>query len=250
MMVYMAEFVGTAMLVFLGTSVGAAVTLEKANAKGTGWVFITMGWGLAVFIPAAIFGGVSGAHLNPALTIGFACAGYVAPGFSSPWASVPGYIVFQMLGGLVGAILTWILYKTHFDANKKANPGMSTVGVFSTGPAIPNVAFNLISEIFATMMLVIMFFCSGNGGTGGMGGAWWAWAVIAGIGMSFGSTTGYAMNPARDLSPRIIHQIFVHDGSSNWGYAWIPVVGSIVGGIIGGLLGAAIKSGILTKVAG
>jgi glycerol uptake facilitator protein len=225
---YLAEFVGTFILVFLGDSVCCACSLEGAKAKGAGWVFITIGWAIAVFIPASIFGGISGGHFNPALTIGFAAGG------KFPWAQVPAYAACQMLGGFCGAVFVWIFYRQHFDISDQG----SQLGVFCTGPAIRSVPDNMISEILATASLVFFFFVPHPAAMDG----WWAYTVILCLGISLGSTTGYALNPARDLSPRFAHFVLPikNKGSSDWGYAWIPVAGPVIGAIVGALLGKAL----------
>jgi glycerol uptake facilitator protein len=232
---YLAEFVGTCILVLLGDGCVANVILAKTKGNGGGWIVITIGWGVAVFVPAMIFGGISGGSFNPALTLGFAVAGNWSSGMPG-WGAVPLYILAQMCGAFVGACLVWLFYKNHFDETK--DPG-TQLGVFSTGPAIRNPVFNLISEIIATCCLVFFFFVP-NGSSGG----WFAYAVILTLGISLGGTTGYALNPARDLSPRIAHALLPMKGKggSDWGYAWIPVVGPIIGGIIGALLGKALFS--------
>jgi glycerol uptake facilitator protein len=229
---YLAEFLGTALLILLGCGTNANGSLKKTyGSGGWGWIVTTTGWAVAVFIPAMIFHSASGAHFNPALTIGLAAAG------KFNWALVPGYAGAQLAGGIVGGILVWIHFKTHFD---ESEPG-SQLGVFSTGPAIPNTTFNLISEIIGTFVLVFTLSVP----NGSQFGGFFTYAVILSIGIALGGTTGYAINPARDLGPRIAHAIvpIKGKGGSNWGYAWIPVIGPIIGGIIGALVGAAIFPG-------
>lgn len=226
MLPYLAEFIGTALLVLLGDGVCANVNLSKSGMKGGGTVHIALGWAAAVMIPAFIFGAASGASFNPALTIALAADG------SFEWAMVPGYVVAQMLGGFVGAILVWILFKKQFDAEEDA---ATILGVFSTGPSIHSTGWNIVSEAIATFILV--FAIKGMGqveGMNGLQGNIAVFAIIMACGMSTGGTTGYAMNPARDLSPRIAHAVLPipNKGGSNWGYALVPVVGSIVGALL------------------
>ena len=230
---YLAEFIGTGILILLGDAVVANVILNKTKGNGGGWVVITMGWALAVFVPATIFGAASGAHFNPALTLAIAVNGDLA------WALVPGYILCQFAGAFVGAFFVWLMYKNHFDQT----PDQGTkLGVFSTGPAIRDTASNLISEIIGTFVLVFtLLACKADVAT--KAGNFYVWAVICTIGMSLGGTTGYAINPARDLGPRIAHAVLPikGKGNSDWGYAWVPVVGPIIGAILGGLAASAIK---------
>jgi glycerol uptake facilitator protein len=211
------------------------VILNKTKGNGGGWVVITMGWALAVFVPATIFGLASGAHFNPALTIAIAVNGGLA------WAQVPGYILCQFAGAFVGAFFVWLMYKNHFDQT----PDQGTqLGVFSTGPAIRDTALNLICEIVATFVLVFtLLACTDNVvWPVNKAGNFYTWAVICTIGMSLGGTTGYAINPARDLGPRIAHAVLPikGKGSSDWGYAWIPVIGPVIGAILGGVTAKAI----------
>ncbi|MDR1353351.1 MAG: aquaporin family protein [Treponema sp.] len=229
MSVYLAEFIGTFLLVLLGDGVVANVILSKTKGNSAGWIVITVGWALAVFIPATMFGAASGAHFNPALTLGLAAIG------SLSWNLVPGYILTQFAGAFVGAFFVWLMYKNHFDSTD--DPG-TQLGVFSTGPGIRSPALNLISEIIGTFVLV--FAILGVGAASG--GTWGVWAIICSIGISLGGTTGYAINPARDLGPRIAHAVLPikGKGSSDWGYAWIPVVGPIIGALLGALLGNAL----------
>jgi glycerol uptake facilitator protein len=234
-MAYLAEFIGTCFLILLGDGVVANVVLKGTKGNNGGWIVITVGWATAVLVPALMFGAASGAHFNPALTLALAVAG------KFPGADVAGYIIAQFLGAMVGAFLVWLMYKNHFD---ESDPG-SQLGVFSTGPAIRNNVLNLISEIIGTFVLL---FCLTSGvaqaSDGGLGalGTWRAWAVILTIGISLGGTTGYAINPARDLGPRIMHAILPMKGKgkSGWDYAWIPVIGPVIGAILGALASVAV----------
>ncbi|MBQ9399861.1 MAG: aquaporin family protein [Bacteroidales bacterium] len=237
---YLFEFIGTLVLVLLGDGVCAATSLNQSKAKGAGWVVITLGWGFAVMAGVLIAGPVSGAHLNPAVTLGLAVAG------SFPWASVFGYIVAQMLGGFVGACLVWIFYKDHYKATKDEPATM--LGTFCTMPAIRNPWRNCLSEVIATCLLVFLILCLGTkgnafnvagvaAGTGSLG-AFPVTCVIMSLGMSLGGTTGYALNPARDLSPRLAHAVLPIEGKgeSGWWYSWVPVVGPMAGAALAALL--------------
>ena len=230
MLPYIAEFIGTMLLILLGDGVVANVTLNKSGMKGAGSIQITFAWGLAVMLPAFIFGAASGAQFNPALTIDLALDGTLA------WGLVPGYIIAQFAGAFVGACLVYIMFKDHFDATE--DPG-TKLGVFSTGPSIPNKGRNLICEAIATFVLV--FAIKGMGQVAGLNGAqgnFLVFGVIVSIGMSLGGLTGYALNPARDIGPRIAHALLPikGKGSSHWDYAIVPLLGPILGGIVAVLL--------------
>lgn len=230
MLPYIAEFIGTMLLILLGDGVVANVTLNKSGMKGAGSIQITFAWGLAVMLPAFIFGAASGAHFNPALTIALALDGTLA------WGLVPGYIIAQFAGAFVGACLVYIMFKDHFDATE--DPG-TKLGVFSTGPSIPNKGRNLICEAIATFVLV--FAIKGMGQVAGLNGAqgnFLVFGVIVSIGMSLGGLTGYALNPARDIGPRIAHALLPikGKGSSRWDYAIVPLLGPILGAIVAVLL--------------
>ena len=233
MVQYLFEFIGTLVLVLLGDGVCAATSLKQSKAKGAGWVVITLGWGFAVMTGVLIAGPISGAHLNPAVTLGLAIAG------SFPWASVLGYIVAQMLGGFVGAVLVWLFYKDHYKATKDEPDTM--LGTFCTMPAINNPWRNFFSEMVATCLLVFVILALGTQGnafsfngtalaTGSLG-SFPVTCVIMSLGMSLGGATGYALNPARDLSPRCAHAVLPIAGKrdSGWSYSWVPVVGPIAG---------------------
>lgn len=230
------EFLGTMILVLMGDGVCAACTLNKSKAQGAGWVVITFAWGFAVMCGVFIAGPYSGAHLNPAVSVGLALAG------TFPWASVAPYIAAQLLGGFLGAVLVWVFYKYHFDASSDNPDGM--LCCFCTMPAIDKRGNNLFSEILATFVLVFIILAIGTSGNTahmgdapiGMGslGAFPVTCLIIALGMSLGGTTGYAMNPARDLPPRLAHALLPIKSKrdSAWAYSWVPVVGPLVGGII------------------
>lgn len=230
---YIAEVIGTMILILLGDGVVANVVLAKTKGNSSGWIVITTGWAMAVFIAVYVVGWISGAHINPAVTIGLAVAGDFA------WADVPGYIIAQMIGAFLGAVLVWLAYYQHFGASD--DPG-GKLAVFSTGPAIRNTLWNLITEIIGTFMLMFGVFGIGSANTGAVAmgslGALTVGFLVWGIGLSLGGPTGYAINPARDLGPRIAHAILPipGKGSSDWGYSWIPVVGPIIGAVIAALL--------------
>lgn len=236
---YIGEVIGTMILILLGDGVVANVLLGKTKGNNSGWIVITTAWALAVFTAVFIVGVISGAHLNPAVTIGLAVAG------SFDWAQVPGYIIAQMVGAFLGAVLVWLTYFQHWGAT--SDPGLK-LAVFSTGPAIRNTVWNLVTEIVGTFMLVfgVLNIKGALMGTeaidlGALGAVPVAFLVWA-IGLSLGGPTGYAINPARDLGPRIAHAVLPipGKGSSDWGYSWIPVVGPIVGAVIAALLQGAL----------
>ncbi len=230
---YIFEFIGTLVLVLLGDGVCAATSLNFSKAKGAGWVVITLGWGFAVMTGVLIAGPVSGAHLNPAVTLGLAIAG------SFKWSMVFGYIVAQMLGGFLGAILVWLFYKDHYKATKDQPD--TILGTFCTMPAINNPWRNFFSETVATCLLVFVILALGTNGnaftfgkvtaSSGALGSFPVTCVIMSIGMSLGGATGYALNPARDLSPRCAHAVLPIEGKrdSGWSYSWVPVAGPMVG---------------------
>lgn len=223
------EFVGTALLILLGCGVVANVVLRGTKGHGGGWIVITFGWAMAVFVAVVVSGSSSGAHLNPAVSIGLAVAGRF------PWASVPGYVVAQLAGAMVGAALVWMMYRPHFDATD--DPG-AKLGVFATGPAIRDGLSNLVSEILGTFVLVFLALAisSPEGGLGSLDALPIALVVLV-VGLSLGGTTGYAINPARDLGPRIVHALLPIAGKngSGWDYAWLPIAGPIIGAVLAGL---------------
>jgi glycerol uptake facilitator protein len=224
------EFIGTLVLILLGDGVCCATSLNKSKAQGAGWIVITLGWGLAVMCGVFIAGPYSGAHLNPAVTLGFAIAGQF------DWCAVLPYIAAQMLGGFAGAVLVYIFYKDHFDAT---DDQATKLGVFCTAPAIMNKGRNFFCETVASWLLVFVILALGNKENlpeVGMGelGAFPVTMLIVAIGMSLGATTGYAINPARDLAPRIAHAVLpIKDkGGNGWDYSWVPVAGPILGGLL------------------
>ena len=234
MLPYIAEFLGTMMLILLGDGVVANVTLNKSGMKGAGSIQITFAWGLAVMIPAFIFGAASGASFNPALTLALAIDGSFA------WGLVPGYIIAQFAGAFTGAILVYLLFKDQFDATEAPE---TKLGVFSTGPAIPNMLRNILSEAIGTFVLV--FAIKGISNVSGLSTGlekFLVFGIIVSIGMSLGGLTGYAINPARDIGPRLAHALLPikGKGSSKWGYAIVPLVGPIIGAIAAVLLYGAI----------
>ena len=227
MLPYVAEFIGTMLLILLGDGVVANVTLNKSGMKGAGSIQITFAWGLAVMLPAFIFGEASGASFNPALTIALAVNG------SFEWSMVPGYIAAQIAGAFVGACLVWILFKEQFDATE--NPA-AKLGVFSTGPSVPNTGLNILSEAIGTFVLVFAILGLAQVPNLDAGIAkLLVFGIIVSIGMSLGGLTGYAINPARDLGPRLAHALLPikGKGSSNFGYGLVvPIIGPIIGGVI------------------
>lgn len=224
------EFIGTAVLVLFGDGVVASNVLKKSKGENGGWVVVTIAWGLAVMLGVFIAGPYSGAHLNPAVTLGLAAAG------TFPWSLAVPYIVAQMLGGFVGAVLVYTFYKDHYDATD--DPALK-LATFCTAPAIRNYGRNLFSEVLGTFVLVFVILAlatEGNTPEMGMGaiGAFPVSMLIVALGMSLGGTTGYAINPARDLSPRVAHALLPIKGKgpSDWAYSWVPVAGPVVGGML------------------
>jgi glycerol uptake facilitator protein len=236
MQAYIGEFIGTMILIILGDGVVAGVLLRNSKAENSGWIVITFGWGMAVAIAVYCVGQFSGAHINPAVTIGFAVTGQL------PLADVIPYIIAQFLGAFVGAVIVWLAYLPHWAETE--DEGLK-LGVFCTAPAIYNTPANVITEIIGTFVLV--FGVSGIVANAGAVSGQAATVIgsginpllvgllVLGIGLSLGGPTGYAINPARDLGPRIAHAVLpiAGKGGNDWGYAWIPVVGPIIGGILG-----------------
>ncbi len=238
--VFLLEVMGTAMLLLFGCGVVANAILPKTKGFNGGWLMINFGWGLGVF--AGVFVAFkSGAHINPAVTFGLIANG--ADNFGGEAAleinftNTLVYLAAQMLGAFIGAVLAWAAYKEHFDQD--ADPAVK-LGVFSTGPELRNYGWNFVTEVIGTFVLVFVILSFGNypGDLGPLAVA----LLVVGIGASLGGPTGYAINPARDLGPRIAHFVLPikGKGSSDWSYSWVPVVGPIVGGSLGGLLAAAV----------
>ncbi len=231
---YLGEVLGTFLLMILGLGVNANVSLKKTYGSGGGWLLINWGWGIAVFVAVFVSAGISGAHINPAVTVGLAIAGKFS------WSLVPGYIIAQFVGAIIAAVLIWIHFKNHFETTE--DPA-TKLGVFSTAPAIKDTWNNFYSEMLGTFVLVlaVLYLAAPEVGLGSIE-ALPVGLLVFGIGMSLGGTTGYSINPARDLGPRIAHAFLPikGKGSSNWGYSWVPVLGPFVGGVL-----AAIVYGLL-----
>jgi len=232
--IFISEFTGTAMLLLLGCGVVATAILKGSKGEGGGWLLINFGWGLAVF--AGVYVAFrSGAHLNPAVTLALAITGPDNGGI--PWSEVPIYFAAELTGAFVGAIIAWLAFKQHFDAEE--DPGKK-LGVFSTGPAIRNYGWNVVTEAIGTFVLVFVIIAAGMIKSSPLG---WLSALgvallIVSIGISLGGPTGYAINPARDLGPRIAHAVLPikGKGGNDWAYSWVPVVGPIIGGVLAGLV--------------
>ena len=231
----LAELLGTAILVILGDGVVANVVLQRTKGHDAGWIVITTGWALAVTLAVYSVGSISGAHLNPAVTIGLATIG------TFPWSDVPGYIVAQVAGGFLGAIVVWLAYLPHWAAT---TDGGAKLAVFCTAPAIRNPRANVITEIIGTFVLVLAILAVLSPANLAQGSDWsrglgplLVGAIVWSIGLSLGGSTGYAINPARDLGPRLAHAVLPlpAKGSSDWGYAWVPIAGPIIGGVLGAL---------------
>ena len=238
---YLGEFVGTMLLIMFGGGVVAGSVLKGTKSENNGWLIICLAWGMGVAFAIYAVGNISGAHINWAVTLGLAIAG------EFPWAKVPGYMVAQLLGGMAGGVIVWLHYGPHWG---KSDDPDAKLGVFSTAPAIRHYPSNLISEIIGTFVLMFgLELIGANKFTEGLnplvvGG------LIATIGFSFGGTTGFAINPARDLGPRIAHFFLPipGKGKSDWSYSWIPVVGPIIGGMAGTLTYKAIFKGDINPV--
>ena len=239
---YTAEFIGTAIMILLGNGVVANVVLKDTKGNNSGWIVITTAWALAVFVAVVVAGPYSGAHLNPAVTLSLAISG------AFEWTEVPFYAISQITGAMLGSLLVWLFYKDHFDATE--DKGLKAAP-FATGPAIANKTSNLFSEIVGTFVLIfVIFYITGAelgiektpiglGSVGAIPVTFLVWV----IGLSLGGTTGYAINPARDLGPRIVHALIPMKGkgNSNWGYAWIPVIGPVIGATLAALLHLYLK---------
>ncbi len=236
MNVYLAEFIGTAILIYFGAGVNAGLSLTDSYAKDAGWVVIALAWGFAVTFAIYAVGSISGAHINPAVTFGLAMSG------DFPWQKVPSYIGSQVAGAMFGALLVWLQYLPHWSKTEDAD---SKLGIFCTSPAIPSTYSNLLSEVMGTFILVFaLMFIGANEFSNGLNPLVVGGLIVA-IGMSMGGTTGYAINPARDFGPRLAHFLLPISGKrdSNWSYSWIPVVGPIIGGGLGSLTYLAVFKG-------
>lgn len=235
---FLAEFTGTALLILLGNGVVANVVLNKSKGNGGGWIVITFGWAVAVFVGVYVAAASSGAHLNPAVTIADAVK-------SGDWSKAPVYLAAQFLGAMTGSLLMWLAYRSHFDESTDADLKQA---VFCTAPAINNPLNNLITEAIGTFVLIYgAFSISGakmNDTSFSLGAldALPVALLVLGIGLSLGGPTGYAINPARDLGPRFMHFILPikNKRNSNWGYSWVPVVGPIIGAVIAALVFKAV----------
>lgn len=240
--IFIGEVIGTAILILLGAGVCAAVTLSHSKAKASGWVVIAFGWGFGVLAGAYTAGPLSGGHLNPAVTLGIAID-------TGTWGKVWLYVLGQMVGAMLGAVLAYLVYLAQFNANvtrgvkdkvTSAHEPTPTLGIFSTIPEIRNPVANVITEVIATVALVLPILAFGL--TKGLGESGIQTLIVAflvvGIGLSLGGPTGYAINPARDLGPRIVHTFLPipNKGTSDWGYAWVPVAGPLIGGALAGLI--------------
>jgi glycerol uptake facilitator protein len=230
MTAFTSEIVGTAILIILGDGVVANVLLNKTNGFNSGWIVITTGWAMAVFTAVIVSAPSSGAHLNPAVTIALACAGKFS------WSLVPQYILAQMLGAMLGAFIVWLAYKQHFDATENAG---AKLAVFCTGPAIRNPLHNLITETIGTFVFIVgvLHLIKPEYSLGSIGALPVAF-IVFGVGLSLGGPTGYAINPARDLGPRIMHAILPikNKGTNDWQHSWIPIAGPIIGGVLAAFL--------------
>ncbi|MCX2968536.1 MULTISPECIES: MIP/aquaporin family protein [Streptomyces] len=231
--IFVGEIIGTAILILFGVGVVAAVTLRHSKAEAGGWIVISFGWGFGVLAGAYTAGPLSGGHINPAVTFGIAVE-------SGDWSKVPVYVAGQLVGAMLGAALAWAAYYAQFQANADKENAAPTLGAFATGPEIRKPLVNLLTEIIATVALVLPVLAFGL--TQGLGTSGTQTLMVAllvvGIGLSLGGPTGYAINPARDLGPRIVHQLLPipNKGGSDWGYAWVPVAGPLIGGVLGALV--------------
>ncbi|EIQ82489.1 UNVERIFIED_CONTAM: aquaporin family protein [Streptococcus canis] len=223
------EFLGTALLVLLGNGVVAGVVLPKTKNHASGWIVIATGWGIAVAVAAFISGKIAPAHLNPAVSLAFAMNGTIA------WSTAIAYSLAQLLGAMLGSVLVFLQFRPHYLA---AENQADILGTFATGPAIRDTSSNLLSEIFGTFVLMLGILAFGLYNMPAGLGTLCVGTLVIGIGLSLGGTTGYAINPARDLGPRLVHAILPlnNKGDSDWSYAWIPVVGPIIGATLAVLL--------------
>ncbi|TNU73151.1 aquaporin family protein [Miniimonas arenae] len=247
--IFLSELFGTAMLLLLGCGVVANVALTKTKGNAGGFLMVNFGWGLAVFAGVYV-AFASGAHLNPAVTFGLWAGGkdFYEGNADLGLAAVPAtfgnavlYIVAQLVGAIIGAAIAWLAYKQHFD--DEPDPA-NKLGVFSTGPAIRSYAWNFVTEVIATFVLVFVVILFGNSpsGLGPLAVA----LLVVGIGASLGGPTGYAINPARDLGPRIAHALLPikGKGSSDWAYSWVPIAGPIVGGVLAGIVASVMQNAL------
>jgi glycerol uptake facilitator protein len=232
---FLAEVIGTMILITLGDGVVANVVLNKTKGNNSGWIVIATGWALAVAVAVYLVNSISGAHLNPAVTIGLAAIGKLS------WAQVPRYVAAQMIGAFLGGVVVWLAYLPHWAATPDKG---AKLAVFSTGPAIRHTASNLITEIIGTFVLVAGVLAilrpenlTPNSGFDKGFAPFLVGVLVASIGLSLGGPTGYAINPARDLGPRLAHAFLpiAGKGDSDWGYAWIPIAGPIIGGVLGAM---------------
>lgn len=227
---FLGELIGTALLLLLGDGVVANVVLRGTKGEASGWIVITLGWAMAVFVAVFTVAAASGAHLNPAVTVGLAVAG------KFEWALVPAYVLAQLLGAMLGAALVWVHYRLHFAETDDPD---AKLAVFATGPAIRSLPDNLASEMIGTFVLVfaVLFLAAPEVGLGALDALPVALVVLV-VGLALGGTTGYAINPARDLGPRIMHALLPIPGKgpSDWGYSLVPILGPLLGGGLAGLL--------------
>ncbi|MGQ7295441.1 MIP/aquaporin family protein [Quadrisphaera sp. KR29] len=232
--VFFSEVFGTAMLILFGVGVVANVLLARTKGRGADWLLISFGWGFAVFVGVWV-AWRSGAHLNPAVTLGLLSSGAeeYAPDVPVTFLSTVVYLVAEFLGAFIGAVLAWLVYRKHYDAEE--DPGL-VLGTFSTGPEIRSYGWNVVTEVIATFTLVYVILQFGN--TPSQVGPLNVAILVVAIGASLGGPTGYAINPARDLGPRLAHAVLPirHKGSNDWGYSWVPVVGPVIGGVLAGLV--------------
>jgi glycerol uptake facilitator protein len=233
MSIFFSEFIGTALLVLLGNGVVANVVLNKTKGNSSGWIVITFGWAIAVFVGVFVAAKTSGAHLNPAVSIALAYLDKISA------STLPLYFGGQMLGAMTGAFLVWLTYRQHFIATEDA---AAKLACFATGPAIRNLFQNLITEIIGTFVLIfgVLYIAAPSSSLGALDALPVA-LVVLGIGLSLGGPTGYAINPARDLGPRIVHAVLPMSGkgSNNWSYSWIPVLGPVIGGLLAAIVFSA-----------
>lgn len=228
MSVLLAELLGTMIIILFGDAVVANVVLNKTKGQNSGWIVITTSWAIGVALAVYIFGPISGGHFNPAVTIALASIG------SFPWADVPGYVIFQIAGGFIGAVIVWLNFLPHWKVTEDKN---AKLAVFCTGPAIRDYKNNFLSEFIATFILLFGILGLGTANMVQGFGPATVGILIWGLGLAYGGTTGYAMNPARDLGPRIAHFVLpvANKRDSDWAYSWIPVLGPICGGVAAAL---------------